>query len=31
MLAIARTGRQILRVADLKAQLNLSRTTIWRG
>lgn len=30
MLATARPERQILRVADLQAQLNLSRTTIWR-
>ena len=30
MLATARTDRQIVRVADLEAQLNLSRTTIWR-
>ena len=30
MLATARTDRQILRGADLQAQLNLSRTTIWR-
>ena len=30
MLAIPRRERQILRVADLEAQLNLSRTTIWR-
>ena len=29
-LATARTDRQILRVADLEAQLHLSRTTIWR-
>ena len=30
MLATPRPERQILRVADLEAQLNLSRTTIWR-
>ena len=30
MLAAPRPERQILRVADLEAQLNLSRTTIWR-
>ena len=30
MLATARPERQILRVADLQALLNLSRTTIWR-
>ena len=30
MPAIARPERQILRVADLEAQLGLSRTTIWR-
>ena len=30
MLATPRLERQILRVADLIAQLNLSRTTIWR-
>lgn len=30
MLATPRPERQILRVADLQAQLNLSRTTIWR-
>ena len=30
MLATARPERQILRVADLQAQLGLSRTTIWR-
>ena len=30
MLATPRPERQILRVADLVALLNLSRTTIWR-
>ena len=30
MLVPARPERQILRVADLQALLNLSRTTIWR-
>ncbi len=30
MLATSRPERQILRVADLQAQLGLSRTTIWR-
>ena len=30
MLATARPELQILRVADLQALLNLSRTTIWR-
>ena len=30
MTATARPERQILRVADLQAQLGLSRTTIWR-
>ena len=30
MLATLRPERQILRVADLVALLNLSRTTIWR-
>ena len=30
MLATARTDRQILRVADLEAQLSLSRTTVCR-
>ena len=30
MLATPRPERQILRVADLQDQLNLSRTTIWR-
>lgn len=30
MSATTRPERQILRVADLEAQLGLSRTTIWR-
>ena len=30
MVGTARPERQILRVADLEAQLGLSRTTIWR-
>ena len=30
MLSTSRSERQILRVADLQAQLRLSRTTIWR-